>query len=270
MATYLDFGIEHAAGYIDTNTSMPTDKTLDSHPHKTVIIIDRDQSTDSTVRTFKTQPFDSTELLNWIVYCEAMDAPITLPDTSIISRPLSRHEVSRVKMYADGYEKFPDITYADLSAAYINELCEYFFSNVCTEMTELCEKFMLYVTYSDIIQFLNKGIMYTRDSAQTLLNTSLANTCIIRESSWAKYNSAEEEFFAVTYKTATEYQHCVFCHRKGYGIFNAYDYVVATKNADGTETITYKKNIDSDQYYLTIGHLLRWYVRKGYKWHRST
>ena len=173
-------------------------------------------------------------------------------------------------MYADAYEKFPDATYADLTTAYINELCEHFFSNVCTGMTELCEKFILYVTYSDVIRFLNKGVMHTRDSAQTLLDTSLTSTCIIRESSWTKYNSAEEEFFAVTCKIGTEYQHCVFCHRKGYGIFNAYDYIVTTKNADDTETITYKKDIDANQYYLTIGHLLRWYARKGYVWHQST
>lgn len=260
MATYITFGVEHSA---------PTDKTRDSHPHKTIIIIDRDQSTEPTVRTFRTQPFDSSELFTWITHRESISAPNTLPDTSIISRPLTRKEISRVKMYADGYAKFPDLRYADMTSAYINELCEHFFSNVYKEMTEMCQKFMLYVTYSDVIQFLNKGIMHTRETAQTLLNTT-TSTCIIRESSWAKYNSAEEEFFAVTCKFGTVYDHFVYCHRKGYGIFNACDYVKTTKNADGTETITYKKDIDTNLYYLTIGHLLRWWVTQGHVWHRTT
>jgi hypothetical protein len=207
--------------------------TLESHPRKVFIITIRNDSTDLTKRTYFKHMYIASSLYEYAKRRIESGMPILLPDTMDPKHPICSNNMSRLLMYVDATTKFPHETFESLGMSIDgNNLCtspqimsivDDFFTKPVTE--EIKDKFRFFTTYLDVIRYLNGGILYNRASAEERLDNCPIGTAIIRESSYAKYNNETEEFFAITIRGATGKNNFVFCHRKGYGIFEANKYV---------------------------------------------
>jgi hypothetical protein len=137
-----------------------------------------------------------------------------------------------------------------------------FFTKSVTE--EIKNRFRFFATYLDVIRYLNGGFLYNRASAENRLDNCPIGTVIIRESSFAKYNNETEEFFAITVKGATGKNNHVYCHRKGYGIFEAIEYVKIYES----ERVLFE---DGDyEYFSCIADLIIKYQNLGYAFYISS
>lgn len=212
----------------------PITLTSESHPRKIFIITMRDKRTERTERKYFKYMYIASSLLEYAKRRIANGKPILLPDTMDPDNPICKKNLSRLLMYVDATTKFPHETFEtlgisidrdslDTSSPQILSIIDDFFTKPVTE--EINDKFRFFSTYLDVIRYLNGGFLYNRASAENRLDNCPIGTAIIRESSFAKYNNETEEFFAITVKGATGKNNYVYCHRKGYGIFEASEYV---------------------------------------------
>lgn len=279
MAFYHGHATAHTEDVTDPITYEATTKTPTSHPNQSIIIARRDVRTGESGRSFHYHAYNTFGLLNWIDLCMSHRNPTLLPNTMDPTCPLTKNEITRIKFYVESLTEFPDVTMRDLGMSddskmsedvpFVKSICDEFFSTPIIDTESIvCKKFKHFITYGDVISYLNKGTLHNRAEAMALLMDAPVNTSIIRESSWQKYNLPDEEFFAISTKISTGYNHEVYCHRKGYGIFDAHTYVTET-NDGGTIVTKYAFDIDAYQYHPSVGHLIVSKINLGYKFHRT-
>jgi len=210
--------------------------TPGSHPRSVFSITLRDsRDSNRSKRAYFKHLYSTMSLLEYVRSRKASGRSLLLPDTMDPDHPICKNNESRLLMYAEAMTKFRDTTFDELglvmsddgltsTPAKITQIIDDFFTKPRT--SESIDKFRFFTTYVDIIRYLNNGILYDRETTSRRLENSPVKTVILRESSYGKYNNDTEEFFAVTIKGATGNVNYVYCHRKGYGIFEANSYVV--------------------------------------------
>lgn len=252
----------------------------ESHPRKIFIITMRDERTEQTERKYFKHMYIASSLFEYARRRVASGKPILLPETMDPDHPISSNNMSRLLMYVNATTKFPHETFETLgisigdslstsgddglsaSSPQILSIVSDFFTKPITQ--DINDKFRFFATYLDVIRYLNTGILYNRASAENRLDNCPIGTAIIRESSYGKYNNETEEFFAITTKGTTGKNNSVYCHRKGYGIFEASTYVKF--DHDGQVLF-----IDGDyKYFSCIADLIIYYQSLGYVFYISS
>lgn len=247
--------------------------TLESHPRKIFIITLRDKRTDRTERKYFNYMYIASSLLEYARSRLSSGRPFLLPDTMDPDYPICKNNISRLLMYVNATTMFPDETFKTLGISIENDspsisspqilsIISDFFTKPIT--TEINNRFRFFSTYLDVIRYLNGGILYNRESAEKRLDNCSVGTVIIRESSYSKYNNSIEEFFAITVKGATGKNNFVYCHRKGYGIFEASTYVKINESGQ----IMFE---DGDYHYFScIADLITNYQNLGHVFYISS
>jgi hypothetical protein len=234
------------------------------HPKAVFPYTHRDTTTEASVRKFYTHIYMTEHLTTIVKDAKSAGIEPVFPNTLFV---IDTNTVERLALYQEALTKFPDMTYEKLGVSLDGEhtetppailkiICDFFTKPHTPEIVDL---FRFFTTFNDVIRYLNDGVLYDRDLAKLKVMEKPPNTIILRNTSMEKYDVVEEQFFAATVKQGESYNHWLFCHRKGYGIFEAPDYV---KTAD-TETNFVETSIT--KYYACIGDLILQFVNKGGK-----
>jgi hypothetical protein len=267
----------------DIITLEPITITKESHPKSVMIYSNRRSTLNMSERVFDKNVYLTTSLIEIIKHATINYQEPKFPDTRIT---LTKNILKRIELYNIALELFPEMSYVTMGLDFgkpisdvsttipskilliINE----FFSD--PTHTNYKNEFRCFPTYMDIIKYLLNGTLMDRKKSTELLETIPPRTIILRQSSYEKYNNDIEEFFAFsvvnsvdhTVSSVTEITHCVYCHRKGYGYFDASSYI----NFSFDGSIIFDENIVNNvDYYPSIGEFILNYLNKGYTFYKK-
>jgi hypothetical protein len=269
MNAYCGF-ISERVKKVDTIDQVTLDEivvTSNMHPKAVFPYTHRNTTTDASIRKYFTYIYMTESLTGIVEHARSTGIEPQFPDTRFI---IDNNTIERLAMYQEALTKFPDMTYEKLGISLDGEHTETppeilkiivdFFTKPHTP--EIVDLFRFFTTFDDVIRYLNGGVLYDRESAYTKVMSRPLNTLILRNSSMGKYNIKEEQFFAATVNEVTTdvvNNHWLFCHRKGYGIFQAGNYVDTT--FAGTKFV----ETEITKYYTCIGDLILRFVEAGHK-----
>lgn len=241
--------------------------TPDMHPKAVFPYTHRDTSMESSSRKFFTYIYATESLKKIVDIAQTSGCEPRFPDTRYV---IDENTIRRLMMYHEALTKFPDMTYEKLglfpsvecgeTSAEVLKIITDFFTKPHTP--EIVDMFRFFTSFEDVIKYLNGGVLFDRESARAKVTERPLNTIILRNSSMNVHNISEEQFFAATVKKNVEgdnQYHWLYCHRKGYGIFQAGNYVA--QSYLGTNFVEDAINL----YYPCIGDLILDLIATGHK-----